>query len=211
MTETELTPRFCSSCGSPLEARYIAADHATRMICASCGAIAYRNPAILVTTIIEAQGQILLCRRAEPPRAGYWTLPGGFMECGESLEEAAVREALEETGIALDVRDLRFYGISSVVDIDQVYVGFMTRLERKVVPVCGSECEEVRYFAEQEIPWKSLAFPDMERYLRSFLGENRLGEECIHFGHLNAGTALRDIFAIADITRSYLHRDADGE
>lgn len=171
-----------------------------------CGTVAYRNPGILVTTIVENNHRILLCRRAEPPGIGYWTLPGGFMECGESLEQAAVRETFEETGIELDPVDLRFYGISSLVDISQVYIGFLTRLVGDKSPVCGHECQEVRFFAEQEMPWDSLAFPDLERYLRSFFRENRRGEHRIHFGHLNAETALRDVFEISSSSRSYMPR-----
>jgi len=151
-----------------------------------------------------------MCRRAEPPEVGFWTLPGGFMECDESLEQAAVRETREETGIDLNVCDLRFYGISSLVDISQVYVGFLTHAEEQVAPVCGVECQDVRYFSEAKMPWQDLAFPDLERYLRSFFNEYRRGEHHIHFGHLNAETALRDDFEIAGATRSYLSRAVRG-
>lgn len=211
MVDLEPRLRFCSACGAPLEERYFPEDDITRKVCGQCGEVAYRNPRVLVTTIVEKAGRILLCKRAQPPRVGFWTLPGGFMECDETLEEAAARETLEETGIVLDLADLRFYGISSVVDISQVYVGFLTRLTTDQQPACGAECQEVEFFSEEEIPWDDLAFPDMERYLRTYFEETRRNEPHIQFGHLNAERALRDVFRISGTTRSYLSRDSDTE
>ena len=211
MADLDPPLRFCSVCGAPLKEIYVPEDHAPRKVCSRCGEVAYRNPRVLVTTIVEKDGRILLCKRAQPPRVGLWTLPGGFMECDESLEEAAARETLEETGIVLDLADLRFYGISSVVDISQVYVGFLTRLNTDQQPVCGVECQEVCFFAEDRIPWKELAFPDMERYLRTFFDESRRHEHHIQFGHLNAERALRDVFRISGTTRSYLSRESDSD
>lgn len=206
----ETRPCFCSDCGSALHEHFDPVDRIARMVCGHCGRVAYRNPSVLVTTIVERDGRILMCRRAEPPREGFWTLPGGFMEYGESLEVAAVRETLEETGIELQAGDLRFYGISSLIDISQVYIGFLIRLQADATPICGAECREVQFFTEAELPWNELAFPDLERYLRSFFQEIRSGKQCIHFGHLDAGTALRDVFEISGSSRSYLRREQGG-
>ena len=210
MADLEPRLRFCSACGAPLEERHFPEDNLTRKICSACGEVAYRNPRVLVTTIVLRDDRILLCRRARSPGLGRWTLPGGFMECGESLEEAAARETVEETGIVLDLNELRFYGISSVVDISQVYVGFLARLTTDQQPVCGVECREVGFFTEAEIPWDDLAFPDIERYLRTFFEERRHSDHHIQFGHLNAERALRDIFRISGSTRSHIDRDNEG-
>lgn len=195
-----------------MQSKLLPHDSTSRLVCGVCGEVSYSNPLILVTTIMaEPGGKILLCRRAEPPRAGFWTLPGGFMECGESLQQAAAREAYEETGIRLNPDRLRFYAITSLIDISQVYVGFVAHLEDAIPPVCGTECQEVRYFDESDLPWEGLAYPDVKRYLRAFFRESRSGDECTHFGHLDADSVLHESMRITRFTRRKLPRSADGE
>lgn len=133
------------------------------------------------------------------------------MECGESLEAAAARETFEETGIELNVDDLRFYAIASLQDINQVYVGFRIRLETKQIPVCGSECREVGFFAEDDVPWGELAYPDIAIYLRRFFEEMGRHEDFIHYGRLEAQSALRTIFQITETQRKCLIRKMSDE
>ncbi len=212
MSEARPQPRFCSFCGEQLQQRFSQADQVHRLVCGQCGEVAYDNPRVLVTTIVvDPEGRILLCRRAEPPRTGFWTLPGGFMECNESLQMAAARETREETGIHLDSDQLRFYAVTSLVDISQVYVGFVTALPDSATPVCGEECQEVRFFPEDEVPWEELAYADIKRYLRYFFREHKSHEQRIHFGHLDAETVFHDSLYIADSVRRYLPRTDDGE
>ena len=86
--------KFCPNCASPLERRVPPGDSLPRYLCDACGSIHYENPRLVVGTLPEWEGRILLCRRAIEPRYGYWTLPAGFMENDETTGEAAERETL---------------------------------------------------------------------------------------------------------------------
>ena len=88
--------KFCSTCGASVSLRIPDGDNRERYICNSCNEIHYQNPKIVAGCIPEWEGKILLCRRAIEPRHGLWTLPAGFMENGESTEQAAMRETWEE-------------------------------------------------------------------------------------------------------------------
>ena len=90
------TMNFCSHCGSAVDLQIPEGDHLPRHICGDCGVIHYQNPKMVAGCIPEWQGRILLCRRAIKPRYGLWTIPAGFMENGETLEQAAERETDEE-------------------------------------------------------------------------------------------------------------------
>jgi len=88
--------KFCSNCGAPLARRVPPGDSLPRDVCDACGSIHYANPKLVLGAIPEWDGRLLLCRRAIEPRYGYWTLPAGFMENGETAAEGALRETLEE-------------------------------------------------------------------------------------------------------------------
>ncbi len=112
--------------------------------------------------------QVLLCRRAIEPRRGYWTLPAGFMENGETLEQAARRETLEEA--CAELRDLELYMLFDLPHIDQVYMFFRGALtEPTFAP--GSESLEVRLFEQADIPWSELAFPTIGRTLECYFSD----------------------------------------
>lgn len=210
MTETKPQLNYCTSCGGKLQERCDATGNVLHKSCRQCKQIAYENPRILVTTIVaDPEGRILLCRRAEPPRKGYWTLPGGFMESGESLEEAAARETREETGVALDRNNLKFYAITSLIEISEVYIGFRVSLSHHEQPTPGPECQDVRYFREDEVPWDSLAYADIKRYLRQFFAEYKRDQYCVHFGHLDAKSVLHEMIHSSGATRRYLVRSED--
>src|SRR5690554_4866205 len=87
--------KFCSTCGHSVVTKIFEGDHLPRFVCEACGAIHYQNPRIIAGCIPEWQGKILLCRRAIEPRRGFWTVPAGFMENGEAVQDAAAREAQE--------------------------------------------------------------------------------------------------------------------
>jgi ADP-ribose pyrophosphatase YjhB (NUDIX family) len=134
-------------------------DNRERMVCADCGYVAYENPKVVVGAVVVADGRVLMCRRAIEPRKGFWTLPAGYMELGETLEEGAAREALEEAEAAIAIEGI--LGVFSIARIGQVQVIFRARFNDAGPPVFGAgpESLEVRLFSLEEIPWDEIAFP----------------------------------------------------
>jgi ADP-ribose pyrophosphatase YjhB (NUDIX family) len=134
-------------------------DSRERSVCVTCGHVDYQNPKIVVGAVVDLAGQILLCRRAIEPRRGYWTLPAGFLELGETTEEGARREALEEAEaeIALD-GILAVYSVSRIGQVQVIYrAGFADPARPHFA--AGPESAEVALFAWDSIPWGELAFP----------------------------------------------------
>jgi ADP-ribose pyrophosphatase YjhB (NUDIX family) len=136
-------------------------DTMERLVCATCGHIDYQNPKIVVGSVVSHNGSVLLCRRAIEPRRGYWTLPAGYLELGETVEAGARREALEEAeaDIAID----GILALFSISRIGQVQVIFRAGFANPATPryACGPESAEVRLFGWDEIPWDNIAFPSV--------------------------------------------------
>ena len=95
--------KFCPSCGAAVVQRVPPGDSLPRDVCDACGIVHYLNPKLVVGTVTEWEERVLLCRRAIEPRYGYWTLPAGFLENGESTGEGALRETLEEAGARVEL------------------------------------------------------------------------------------------------------------
>lgn len=130
-------------------------DDKERRICNRCDFIDYVNPKIVTGSVVIKDGMILLCKRAIEPRKGFWTLPAGFMEEGESVEEGARREAREEAMADIEIEQV--LAIYSVPRIAQVQVMFRARLISDFAP--GPESQEVKLVHWRDIPWSELAFP----------------------------------------------------
>jgi len=147
--------KFCPNCAAPLAKRVPPGDSVPRDLCDACGSIHYQNPKLVVGCVPEWEGRILLCRRAIEPRYGYWTLPAGFMENGESTGEGALRETLEEAGARVVL--LAAFSMISVPYVNQVHLFFRARLlDLEFKP--GDESLEVALFEESRVPWKDVAF-----------------------------------------------------
>jgi ADP-ribose pyrophosphatase YjhB (NUDIX family) len=131
-------------------------DEHERLTCTECGFIAYENPKIIAGAVVEVDGGVLLCRRAIEPRAGFWTLPAGYMELGETVEEAAAREAWEEARARIAPEGI--LAIYSIARIGQVQVLFRARLAEPGW-AAGPESLEVKVFAWEDIPWDEIACP----------------------------------------------------
>ena len=140
---------FCSGCGKPVEVGIPAGDNRPRYICRTCNTVHYENPKLVVGCVSEWDGKILLCKRAIEPRLGYWTVPAGFMELGESLAEGAERETMEEACAEISID-----GLLAVVDTmqaGQVHVFFRGRLTNGT-HAAGEESLDTRLFAPARNP-----------------------------------------------------------
>jgi ADP-ribose pyrophosphatase YjhB (NUDIX family) len=133
-------------------------DTHERDVCASCGFIHYVNPKIVTGSVVRFEDRILLCRRAIEPRVGFWTLPAGFMEVGETAEQAAMREAREEANAAIVID--RLLAVYTIPRIAQVQIMYLAHLDEAVFSP-GIESLEVKLAGWNEIPWNELAFPSV--------------------------------------------------
>jgi ADP-ribose pyrophosphatase YjhB (NUDIX family) len=158
--------RFCSQCGAPVELKRPAGDTYDRHVCPACGVIHYRNPKLVVGSVCTWQDRVLLCRRAIEPRAGFWTVPAGYLELGESTEDGARREALEEACARIDITAL--LAVYNVVRIGQVHMFYRAHLIDPEV-AAGDETLELDLFEWTAIPWPELAFPSVQWVLHRAL------------------------------------------
>ena len=170
--------KFCSTCGAAVTHQIPDGDHLPRFVCTSCSTIHYQNPRIIAGCVPEWQGKILLCKRAIEPRLGYWTLPAGFMENGEALQDAAARESKEEALANVEIGSL--LAIVNVLRAHQVHIMFRARLLDTDFGV-GAESLEVGLYDESEIPWPQIAFLSVEFALRRYFEDRRAGRELTHF------------------------------
>lgn len=140
-------------------------DTLERKTCVTCGFVDYVNPKIVAGAVVVHEGKILLCKRAIEPRSGYWTIPAGYMELNESVEDAARREALEEACAKITLDAL--LAVYSIPRISQVQMLYKARLEDgHFAP--GPESLDVKLFAFDEIPWPDLAFPSVNWALNHY-------------------------------------------
>lgn len=173
---------YCSHCGfSQLQWMIPQGDHLQRLVCEQCKTIHYQNPRIIAGCLPVWQDKILLCKRAIEPRYGLWTVPAGFMENGESIEEAAIRETWEEANAEVDLKSL--YMMYSIMRVDQLYVLFRAELKNLNFHA-GEESLEVKLFNRQEIPWKDLAFQIVEKTLKNYFIDYKQNYFSVHIGKL---------------------------
>lgn len=164
--------KFCSSCGGTVSYRVPKDDNRERAICDSCSLVHYRNPLVVVGCVAELDGKILLCKRAIKPRYGYWTVPAGFMELGETVAGGAARETLEEALATVELGHL--FAMVDVVDAGQVHLFYTGKLVGDYG--VGEETLESALFSEDEIPWGEIAFHSgkfaLEKYFQDSGGNN---------------------------------------
>jgi ADP-ribose pyrophosphatase YjhB (NUDIX family) len=135
-----------------------AGDNRLRLVCPDCDFVAYENPKVVVGVVATWEDKLLMCKRAIEPRLGYWTLPAGFMEMGESPQEGAAREAWEEARAQLEIIDL--LAVYSLPHIGQLQLFYRARLTSPNVSA-GPESEEVGLFELDALPAAELAFPSV--------------------------------------------------
>lgn len=166
--------KFCPKCGGGLERRIVEAhDPRARLVCRACGFIFYIDPKVAVGTVVRGEKGFLILRRAIEPGYGKWVFPGGYVDRGESLEGAAVREALEETG--LDVRLGALVNIYSFARRGIIMIIYEAEAAPGT-PKVNLESLELRWVGPGEIPWDDLAFPSTRSAFRDYFLRHGLAE-----------------------------------
>ena len=169
--------KFCCFCASPVVSRVPPGDNLPRWICDECGEIHYQNPTLVIGTIPEHGGRILLCRRAIEPRYGYWTLPAGFMENSETAAQGAARETLEEAGAHVELGAP--FSMISVPRVNQVHLFYLARVvDLDFKP--GEETLEVALWDEAKIPWAEIAFRTVGLTLKRWFADRGRGAFGFH-------------------------------
>ena len=140
-------------------------DDRDRLTCRDCGFVAYENPKVVVGSVVAVDGGVLLCRRAIEPRSGFWTLPAGYLEMHETVEEGARREAWEEAQARITLEGL--LAVYSIARLGQVQMMFRAHLAEPGF-AAGPESLDVRIFAWDDIPWDELAFPTVRWALHAW-------------------------------------------
>jgi ADP-ribose pyrophosphatase YjhB (NUDIX family) len=172
---------FCSQCGAGVRVSIPPGDDRPRHVCTRCGTVHYQNPKVVVGCIPEWQGRILLCRRAIEPRYGFWTLPAGFMENGETVQQGAARETLEEASARVEISGL--YTLFNLPHINQIHMLFRSRLlDLEFAP--GAESLDVALVDEAQVPWDALAFPVIEESLRLYFQDRAAGRFRLRSGDI---------------------------
>ena len=174
--------KFCSNCGNAVEQRIPEGDDRPRYVCAHCSTIHYQNPRIVVGCLVTHGERVLMCRRAIEPRHGFWTLPAGFMELGESTAEGALRETHEEAGAEIELEEL--FTLLNVTRVGQVHMYYRARLlSERFDP--GHETMEARLFEQHEIPWEEIAFRTVKETLEHFFADQQRGSFGFYTGDIS--------------------------
>jgi ADP-ribose pyrophosphatase YjhB (NUDIX family) len=169
--------RFCCFCGQATHFTVPLGDTRQRRVCPSCGAVHYENPRIVVGCVPEHEGRILICRRAIEPRRGYWTVPAGFLENGETLEAGAARESQEEALATVQIGSL--LAVVNIPEACQVHVFFRARLALPEFGV-GEESLETMLVEPKDIPWDDIAFRSTTYALQHYLADRETGAGNTH-------------------------------
>ena len=161
---------FCSKCGSSTNKIKINDDSIERDVCTVCNYIHYINPKIIVGSLAIKDDTILLCKRDINPAKGMWTFPSGYMELGESLEDGARREALEEANLKYEI--IKLYGSYSIPRIGQVLFVYLGKILNNDYRA-AAETSEIKIFKINEIPWEEIAFPSVKFFLEKYVNDTK--------------------------------------
>lgn len=158
--------RYCPLCGKGLVKRTVKKGEPKRLVCGACGFVFYLDPKLAACVIVEIEGEILMVKRGISPGAGMWVIPGGFVDVGERVHEAARREAREETG--LDVETGALVGVYSYEDSSVAVIVYEARVTGGEL-IAGDETLEAKLFAPSDIPWADIPFSSTTEALRDYL------------------------------------------
>ncbi|HEX7629425.1 MAG TPA: NUDIX hydrolase [Candidatus Methylomirabilis sp.] len=158
--------RFCPCCGAPLDSRIIKTGEPPRLVCRSCGFVFFLDPKVATGVVFSYGNGILLVQRAIEPSYGKWVFPGGYVDRGEPLEAAALREVREESGLCVQLT--RLLGAYSQPGISVILVAYAGEVTGGSLQI-DDESLAVHAFPPTEIPWDQLAFPSTVAVLRDYL------------------------------------------
>ena len=174
--------KYCSYCGSAVSIKIPEGDNKERAVCNHCGAVFYENPKIVSGCLLTWKDKILLCKRATEPRAGYWTLPAGFLENNETMEAGALRETFEEAGAKAN--NLNPFLLCNLPHISQIYIMFHGKLTDGKFSA-GLESSEVKLFSKDEIPWNEIAFLVISKAIKLYYQDLKNGKIGTHFSTID--------------------------
>jgi 8-oxo-dGTP diphosphatase len=158
--------KFCPVCGGRLENRVLKTGDPTRLVCLACGFVFYIDPKLAVIALVPYRGGLVMVRRSIEPGYGLWVVPGGFVDVGEKVEDAVVRETMEEAN--LKVRVVRLFRAHSYRHSRTVVLSFiMEYLSGELA--AGDEEMEALVFAPEEIPWDKIAFSSSRDAVKEYL------------------------------------------
>ncbi len=158
--------RFCPKCGGVLNRQLLKANDPKRLVCKNCSFIFYDDPKVAACTIPIVDGKILLLKRGIEPGYGKWVFPGGFLDRGERVEDAAIRETWEEAG--LEVALTRLLNVYSYTNQRVVVIVYLATV-LDGTPQALDETLEAKLFTRTEIPWQELAFPSTRDALSEYI------------------------------------------
>ncbi len=168
---------YCLQCGHLAEKRIPEGDNRPRIVCPNCHYIHYENPKLICGCVLVHEDKVLLCRRAIEPRYGYWTLPAGFMEIGETMAQGGNRECWEEAFAKGE--NLQLYCLYDIPELGQVHVMFIGQLKDGTFQA-SEESLECALFGEDDIPWQDLAFENIIHTLKFYFADRKNHHFPIH-------------------------------
>ncbi len=174
---------FCPECGGALHSA--GAPAPGRGYCDRCRAVRHDYPMIVVTCFVSSGSRLLWMRRALPPKAGCWAIPGGFLEQGETLAEGAARELHEETGVLLPPAQLQLYMTGSITFINQIYIAFRAAVDTEFT-LPGEESLDCAFFSRDECPWGEVAYPEVNDAIEQAYSDLEVGEFPLWYTEMTA-------------------------
>jgi len=180
------SPRYCSQCGHALMRQVPVGDHIERPVCGGCGFVHYQNPKVVVACIGTWEDKVLWIRRGTEPRKGFWAIPSGFAEQGETPEQAAVRELFEETGAVIEADQLNLFLVGSLPEISEVYLVYFGALASPEYATTH-EASEIALFAADEAPWDEYAYPDVADAMQQFYRDHEKRDYGVYIGRYDNG------------------------
>jgi ADP-ribose pyrophosphatase YjhB (NUDIX family) len=171
---------YCSNCGSKVSLRIPEGDTHARYICDNCQIIHYQNPRMIVGCLPIWEDKILICKRAIEPRYGLWTLPAGFLENDETVEQGAIRETSEEAGAKVTIT--RLHSLYSLPKVNQVYAIYLAEMSSSHFDA-GEESLECKLISVEEIPWNDIAFTAIKFSLKTYVENLKTDKVETYLGH----------------------------